>query len=562
MRIEFRYAGQSGVVAGLRSTQVAFATNQLREAAFFRGELGRPLVLRDALAALHAVVVSDLRYRPRDRLAFREWLEEQDRRFLQNLALKSDELRQDIELREARLDELNQARRATMQPFFTARKKYFEHVYHDTWEIEMLLDPVITVHPDEVSFEAFSKDESSYARVAAKYDVFKKIDEFACGTTNVDFSIRLHTQLDRMRSYRDTRFDIDAGGFTVTNVSDGAHREKKIDVPESWVNGFLQVQSVMTLGLKRLRLEPVDIFNICRFLVRHKAKEAPRALRFELEPGKRARAVFEPWDHAIELSPIYEGEKREFIRTWGRERLRVFERLLPVTKHIDLYLAGHGLPTIYVADLGDVTFTLGLSGWTEQDWTGQNRFGLLSRRLDASADDLSAVYHRLRDARYGAAATLGNELGLGTEKTRAALAFLCQSGRAMFDLSSGVYRHRDLFFAPFDAKKIIAKAKALEESSDPKAKAARQVFEAGQARMTARRPSKGGYKLSGSVRGTDNERVRPLLRVDAEGQIIEATCTCRYFKKYRLTKGPCEHMLALRLAHMAKLAEEDMKGGA
>jgi hypothetical protein len=563
VNIEFKYAGQSGIVSGLRDSRVAFATNTLREAAFFRGELGRPLVLRDALAALHRVVVSDLKFRVRDRVAFKAWLDEQDRLFLQSLTKKSEEIRVQIEQREARLAELDAERNGVMRPFREARKRYFDYAWQEQYELDYVLDPVISVHPDELSFEAFSRDESSYARVSLRYDLFRKIDEFACGTTNVDFSARLHRQLDRMRSYRDTRFDVDAGGFTVTNRSDGGYREKKIDVPESWVGGFLQVQSVMTLGLKRIRLAPIDLFNICRFLRRFRARQSPRALRWLLEPGAATKVVFEPWEHVLQLSPcsVYEGNKAEFVRTWGRDRLQVLERLLPVMSHADLYLAGHGLPSVYVCDLGDVAFTLGLSGWTDQDWTEGSSFELLSRRLDADADTLAAVDARLLGDRRGTATDLAAACGIGEQKARACLSFLCQSGRAMFDLSTGVFRHRDLFFRPFSAGKAIAEAKRRSEELDPKAKAARKVFEAGDARFTARRPHKGGYKLSGSVRGTEGERVRPLLSVDGVGQIIEATCNCKHFKTHRLTKGPCEHMLALRLAHMARLEAEDRERG-
>ena len=55
--------------------------------------------------------------------------------------------------------------------------------------------------------------------------------------------------------------------------------------------------------------------------------------------------------------------------------------------------------------------------------------------------------------------------------------------------------------------------------------------------------------------------MRPLLHVDREGRIIEASCTCSYYKKHQLTQGPCAHILALRLAHMSRLEAEDQKGG-
>jgi len=37
---------------------------------------------------------------------------------------------------------------------------------------------------------------------------------------------------------------------------------------------------------------------------------------------------------------------------------------------------------------------------------------------------------------------------------------------------------------------------------------------------------------------------------------ISLTCTCPYHQKNQLKQGPCEHILSLRLAHMARLEIE------
>jgi hypothetical protein len=555
-----QYAGRSGIVSGLRQSHVAFATNTLREATFLRGSIARPVLFREALAALYQVVVSDYKYRPRDRLAFFAWLEEQDRQFLANLALRGQKARERIEELEERLTELNDARNARLKPFHKARLAYFNYVYENQYELRLLLDPVITVHPDEVSFEAFSRDESTYARLAAKYEAFEKVREFECGTTNIDFSTRLHGELERMRSYRSTRFDIHPGGFTA--VTDGViHKEKKIDLPESWVKGFHQVHSTMTLGLTHFTMAPVDLFNLCRALRRRKARKSPRSLRYEFTPGQPVRAVLEPWDQVIELSgsAVWDGPKPLSIRTWGRERLRVLARLIPVCKRIDVYLAGYGLPSIYVLDLGDLLFTLALSGWTDNDWTGgAAKFDLLARRLTATPAELTRTYDALKQVRRAKEPELTTATGLGVEKVRACLSYLCQVGRAMYDLGGKVFRHRDLFHGPFSAAEAVAAVKTAEAPTTPQEKAARDIFEQGGVRIIARRPVSTGFKLSGSARGGfDPARVRPQLHVDKEGRIIEASCTCSLFKKSGLTRGPCEHILALRLAHVSRLEEED-----
>ncbi len=559
MIVPVDYQGASGVRTGLNEAQVGFATNTLRETTFFRGELANPVLTREALSVLHKVVVSDYKYRPKDRLAFKAWLEEQDRIFVENLGIKSQKIRQEIEKLEARRGELNKLREERMKPFHRARRAMFDYLYEREFNFGMLFDPVITVHPDEISFEAFSRDESSYARFAVPYDCFQKVSEYECGTTNIDFSVRLHQELEKIRSYRKTDFQIQPSGLEVSVGEQPTHKEKKIDLPESWVRGFHQVQSTMTMGLTKIQLEPVEVFNICRHLRRHKTKKSPRAMRYELTPGQRTRVVLEPWGHEIELgeSSRYDGHKPQSVRTWGRDRLQLLAKLLPIARKIEVHLAGFGMPSIYVVDLGGPVFTLALSGWTDNDWTAGANFDLLSQRLDTSANDLLQTYGELRKARYANETNLASGTGLGVEQTRSALSVLCRSGRAMYDLKNRVYRFRELFYIPFTQKEAQGLAVAPANPNNPQEKAAQAIVDADNIRIIARRPVTTGYKLSGSAKGSDNERVRPMLHVDQEGQIIEASCTCAYYKKNQLTKGPCEHVLALRLAHMEQIRAEE-----
>jgi hypothetical protein len=579
MIVKMRYSGRSGIINGMRFAKVNFAANALREKTFLEGELKQPLLFREALATLYRVVVSDYKYRPRDRLAFRAWLAEQDQKFLDSLGLKNQKAAHRMRELESRLAELNAARTTRLGKFQKATFGFFQFLYKSTVDF-LLLDPVITVHPDEVSFEAFSRDESSYARLAAKFDVFDELAPYTCGTTNIDFSHRLHGEMERMRTYRRTRFAIAPEGFSVATDGGEAVKEKKIDLPDSWVKGFLQVHSTMTLGLTHFHMAPVDLFNICRFLKRKKARISPRALRYELMPGKPVRVVLEPWEHVIELTPattfdgsfpptyeltpgaLFAGNKPLSIRTWGRDRLLTLARLIPLCKRIDVYLAGHGLPSIYVLDLGPLTFTLALSGWTDNDWTGGlTKFDLLSRRLTVGAADLTRTYEVLKKEHFATDGAVANETGLGVEKSRSALSYLCQVGRAMYDLADNVFRHRDLFAVPFTIKEAAQALKSEAVKTNPQEKLATEIFEQDLVRVTARRPVSTGYKLTGSARSSGGPRVRPLLHVDKEGKILEASCTCGYYLKHKLTRGPCEHILALRLAHMDRLELEDDFGG-
>jgi hypothetical protein len=93
-----------------------------------------------------------------------------------------------------------------MAGFYAAKQKYFNYLYKKDLDAWFVLDPVITVHPDEVFFECFSQDESTYGRLGASYEVFKNIGEFACGTTNIDYSADLYNEFQKIRRYKKTMF--------------------------------------------------------------------------------------------------------------------------------------------------------------------------------------------------------------------------------------------------------------------------------------------------------------------------------------------------------------------
>ena len=151
---------------------------------------------------------------------------------------------------------------------------------------------------------------------------------------------------------------------------------------------------------------------------------------------------------------------------------------------------------------------------------------------------------------------MASDAGLGLERTRSVLSHLCQVGRAMYDLSTTSYRHRDLFPTVFTLKEAYAAANPILADTSKPAADARTIVAKDDVRIIARRPTKDGFKLSGSAKGEDGQRVRPLLTVNLAGEIVEGSCTCSFFRSHQLTKGPCEHLLALRLRHMQRLTNE------
>lgn len=544
MLFNHKYSSSSTIDSRSDASKMNFVPDALREPTFFNGRLGKSLAFREAISALHHVVVSDLRFKPKDKTAYLEWVSTQEDILLAEYIAEQENRLGDVEgtithLRKE-ISLLNQQESAVMKPFYDARRKYFDYLYKkdkDTW---FVLDPVITVHPDQLFFECFSQDESSYGCLSCGYEVFDKIDEFACGTTNIDYSADLYNEFQKIRTYKSTDFNIDPSGFVVQTQGEEDFKEVKIDLPDSWVRGFLQVSSAMTLPMDKLELHPMDVYNICHFLRRHKAKTSPRSLRFILKPNQPIELLFEPWNHVIKCPrSIYFGTTEKEVRIWGRERLLILERLIPITKKFTFCLLGTGLPSFYIADLGDMAFTLGLSGWTANDWSRSGNFDLMAARTDV--DDLSKqqIFDALKKDWQMDLGSLSKKVVKESGVVASALQSYAQAGRVIYDLNKEVYRVRELTQEPLPMKNLRF-ANEREEK-------AHRFLTANAVLVQAEVLQGGLLKLTGTVKD-QSKTYTPELILDADQRMIQASCGCNFYIRNKLTQGPCEHILALRMA--------------
>ncbi len=541
MEFNYSYRGHTAVDNHPYRTNVSFSPDVSREPTYFSGELRKNVFFREAISALHDVVVSDLRFKPKDKTAYLEWAKQQEILDWDQIAAERAGNAAQLKQLQDELRKLQARSSERMASFYRCRQRYFDYLYQKDRDAWFVLDPVITVHPDEVFFECFSQDESSYGRLGASYEVFQNIGAFACGTTNIDYSAALYDEFQKIRSYKSTRFDVDPSGFEVKTTNEEAFREVKIDLPDSWVRGFLQVNSAMALPASTFELHPMDVFDFCHVLRRKKEKLGPRSMRFHLKPGEPVRVTFDPWNLTITCKrSIYSGQAADEIRIWGRRRLHILERLIPIARRFTVHLLGGGMPSFWVADLGDMTFTLGLSGWTANDWAAAGNFDLLAPRKDVDDATKIKVFQALKKNWLDTPDGLAQRTGLTRAQVLSALSAWTQAGRAIFDLAKGVYRARELSREPLPLD-------ALRFANEREAEALKFVDEGSVSVRTNITPQ-GGITLSGTVKERRRE-MKPTVTLDADSRIIHAECTCNFFAMNKLHKGPCEHMLALRLKH-------------
>ena len=182
------------------------------------------------------------------------------------------------------------------------------------------------------------------------------------------------------------------------------YREEKIDLPPSWLRGFMQVQAAMSLPMRRVPISREGLYNVLAFLKRHRAARSPRAVRFELRPGRPVAIVLEPWEKRIVLhdEPLCRPEVGDRSASGAATGSRLLARLLALARR------GRGLPArhrpaqlLVDPDGRDAALARASPGWTANDWTGPSALDQLAPPAEPSDDllgDIAATFRDTSDA--------------------------------------------------------------------------------------------------------------------------------------------------------------------
>jgi len=544
MNLTMRYLGRSELLNGGPGQTLRLAPNLSRDPVAFDGGLRHPLRFREAISALHDVVISDLRFKPRDKTAYQEWKKQEQLRLS---VLRREELkRAKEEILRTRADvpqDLEKEFEHCRRHYWDARLKYSDYLQKndpELWRLLVPCDPVITVDEDVVFFECFSADESSYGCLTVdRQQGFEPSADMRPGTTNVDYSWQLYDHFQSLRSYRPTRLRVDPSGFEVATKGTGQYREEKIDLPEGWLRGFMQIQGAMGLPMRRVSLAREAVYSVLVWLKRHRARISPRAMRFELLPEKPPVLVLEPWEQRIQSQgTIYQGPPGEPIRIWGTRRLLALGRLLPLAEQFDVYLLGTGFPSFWVARMGEMRLTLGLSGWTTNDWTRGSALDVMAPPAQPSRDLVTRLAGWLRAERKASFEEVQARMVADPGNCAAALNHLAHAGQVIYDLGARVYRWRQVM------PMAIGEAEIGPENAE--LAASRTIISRRQVEIQSRQEApRGAAVYIGKAEGKPVE-----VLVDADGMIRRGKCLCGHHQRAGIRMGPCRHLLALRHAAM------------
>jgi SWIM zinc finger len=126
------------------------------------------------------------------------------------------------------------------------------------------------------------------------------------------------------------------------------------------------------------------------------------------------------------------------------------------------------------------------------------------------------------------------------------LSVYTQAGRAIYDLNKQVYRVRELTQEPLPIDR-------LRFSNDREIAANEFLTVKKAVKVQSSSIDTGGIlHLAGTVKDR-SQTYTPTLEIDRDERLVAANCTCNWHQQHKLFKGPCEHILALRIQHQRSL---------
>jgi len=373
--------------------------------------------------------------------------------------------------------------------------RYFQYVP------TTLRDPVLTAHGDRLRAECFSACNGVYARLDLLPDALDS-GTVGHGTTNVDIGTTTRAALTRVGRDKLLHLDVGRGGLTMSTPQATAV-ERPVAMPDRWVRALGNVAE-MHHGL------PLA-FTVGAAGARAFVAALPAAT------GAGRSGWLVAARDAVRVSPR---PTPGGVHVAGLHRLNAAKRLLVHVTGMTVHGAAEPGPAVVELTLPGARLVLGL---TDEAWRGHSGEGSLLSALTGAtvAEDADLVAALLAFEPVVDVARLARDTALDETRVRAALAVLAADGRIGWDLHDAAWFHREL---PHDPARVA--------KDNPRLVGARRLVADGAVvadgdGWTVRRRSGDG----------------PPYRVTGTG----TRCTCPWFLKHGTGRGPCAHVLAVRI---------------
>ena len=374
-------------------------------------------------------------------------------------------------------------------------------------------DPILSAQGDRLRAECFSACNGVYARM----DVFQSAldGEILYGTTNVDIGADLRKSLFNVKQGDRLKFRIgDEGWKTVhsrkadnNNILTDVRIQRPVKMPDRWIRALGNCAMLHKNMKYKFHVEGMQAKAFIAML--------PPAT------GKERSGWLTPTKTAVMLK---QREEKNSVYISGLHRLSALKRIMSYVNAIYFYApeSGEAGQMMLEVCMRGASIILSLTAKSYEGYSGEGALldSLSDLKILEYADRIDDILNF--ESRLDLD-VMSKSMGMIKKDMNAAIELLTVSGKLGFDVRERAFFHREL---PDDPDRVL--------KDNPRLVGARKLMQETSYVEDDVWHIKSGDTIYRVIYPTD-------MRVE------NAKCTCTWYLKHQNSRGPCKHILAVKL---------------
>ena len=385
--------------------------------------------------------------------------------------------------------------------------RYFKYVPVDQ------RDPILSAQGDRLRAECFSACNGVYARL----DVFQSAldGEILYGTTNVDIGADLRRSLFNIKKEDRLKFRIGDDGWKVFNSKKFDDKttltdiliQRPVKMPDRWIRALGNCAMLHKNMKYKFHVEGMQAKAFIAML--------PPAT------GKERSGWLTPTKTAVMLK---QREEKNSVYISGLHRLSALKRIMSYVNAIYFYApeSGEAGQMMLEVCMRGASIILSLTAKSYEGYSGEGALldSLSDLKILEYADRIDDILNF--ESRLDLD-VMSKSMGMIKKDMNAAIELLAVSGKLGFDVRERAFFHREL---PDDPDRVL--------KDNPRLVGARKLMQETSYVEDDVWHIKSGDTIYRVIYPTD-------MRVE------NAKCTCTWYLKHQNSRGPCKHILAVKL---------------
>ena len=373
-------------------------------------------------------------------------------------------------------------------------------------------DPILSAQGDILRAECFSACNGVYARM----DLFQSAldGEILYGTTNVDIGSNLRKSLFNVKQGDRLKFRIGDDGWKALHSKnlDGSvltdiHIQRPVKMPDRWVRALGNCAMLHQNMEYKFHIEGMQAKSFIAML--------PAAT------GKERSGWLTPTKTGVMLKPK---EEKNSVYISGLHRLSALKRIMSNVNAVYFYAPKDGEPGQMMIEvcMTGANITLSLTAKSYEGYSGEGALldSLSTPKILECADKIDNILNfesRLDIDK------ISKSIGIVKNDMNDAMELLAVSGKLGFDVREKSFFHREL---PDDPDRVL--------KDNPRLVGAKKLVEDTE-------------YIDDNIWHVKSGDTTYRVIYPTDENLENAKCTCTWYLKHQNSRGPCKHILAVKL---------------